>query len=194
MSIGDVLAEPGASRGAFYHYLTRSRPSSTRSTGDRRRSHGDREIATDPAVPATRSSSDVHRHRPVQGRANRPLLGILEVWLADENAIVATRSNVEALLVPLPAAIIDRASARAPSRPRRARGGPLVSLMLGMNEFALSLLRLAGEITPRTSSAASMPMPRPSSESSARVPGRWPSPTPRPSASGTADGPFERNP
>src|SRR3990170_1929189 len=39
-----------------------------------------------------------------------------------------------------------------------------------------------------------MPTPRPSNESSARVPGRWPSPTPRPSASGTADGTLRKEP
>jgi len=156
MSIGDVLAALDASRGAFYHYFD-SKSALLDAVVDRMIDGVAAviaPIASDPGRSATQKLSDVFTGvGRFKGERTDLLKGILEVWLADENAIVRDKlkRRTRALLVPLLAAIIDQGvdeGAFTATSPRHAAAA-LVSLMLGMNEFALELYfdRLAGVIT-----------------------------------------------
>jgi AcrR family transcriptional regulator len=145
-SIGDILAETDASRGAFYHYFD-SKAAVLEAVIDRM---VDAAIATvipiaeDPALTATQKLVDVFAGiGRFKGERTELLLAIMRVWLADANAIVRDkfRHGARARLVPLLTTIIEQGvdesefTATSPSH----TAGALVSLLLGTNEVATEL-------------------------------------------------------
>ena len=156
MSIGDVLAELDASRGAFYHYFE-SKSALLDSVVDRM---VDGAIATvspiivDPVLTAPQKLAAVFAGiGRFKGERRELLLQILEVWLADENAIVRDklRRRGVARLAPLLTAIVEQGVAEGEftsSSPAQA-ARVLASLLQAANDVALELYfdRQAGEVS-----------------------------------------------
>lgn len=156
VSIGDILGELGASRGAFYHYFD-SKSALLDAVIDRMIDGAVGvilPIVRDPERSATRKLADVFAGiGRFKGERTDLVKGILEVWLADENAIVRDRlkRRIRTMLVPVFATIIEQGIAEGEfqtSSPKQT-AATLVSLMLGVNDVALELYfdRLAGEVT-----------------------------------------------
>lgn len=155
-SIQDVLVETGASKGAFYHYFS--------SKADLLEAVIERitEAATASLHPAIDDPSltSIERFQLVFGGISRwkgertdLLLALIEVWNADDNAIVREkfRQLVSRRMAPLLASIVaqgqteGRFSGLDPDSVARV----LISLVLGANETATELYfeRRAGTIT-----------------------------------------------
>jgi AcrR family transcriptional regulator len=146
MSIGDILAELGASRGAFYHYFD-SKAAVLDAVIDRMT-----EAAIATVVPIV---DDPHRTASeklvgvfagigrFKGERTELLRAIMRVWRADENAIVRDklRRGSVARLWPLLTRILEQGAAEGeftPTSPEHA-ARVLVSLLLGVNEVATDL-------------------------------------------------------
>jgi AcrR family transcriptional regulator len=155
-SIADVLAETGASKGAFYHYFS--------SKADLLEAVIERitEAATaslHPAIDAPGLSAIERFELVFRGIARwkndrtELLLAVVQTWSADENAIVREkfRKGVVRRMVPLLASIIaqGQAEGRFAGLDPEATARVLVALMLGANETATDLYldRLAGTIS-----------------------------------------------
>ena len=155
-SIADVLAETGASKGAFYHYFS--------SKADLLEAVIDRitDAATASLHPAIDSPdlSAIERLQLVFGGIARwknerteLLTAIVETWSADDNAVVREkfRKGVVRRMVPLLASIIAQGQleGRFAGLDPESTGRVLVALMLGANETATDLYfdRLAGTIS-----------------------------------------------
>jgi AcrR family transcriptional regulator len=156
MSIGDLLADLDASRGAFYHYFE-SKSALLDAVVDRMIDGAIASVSpivADPSRPATQKLGDVFAGiGRFKSERNELLRGLLEIWLADENAIVRDklRRRGVARLAPLLKAIVEQGVAEGEftsSSPAHA-ARVLVSLLQAVNEVALELYfdRLAGEVT-----------------------------------------------
>ena len=156
MSIGDILAELDASRGAFYHYFE-SKSALLDAVVDRMVDGAIAAVSPivdDPTRSATQKLIDVFAGiGRFKGERTELLRGLLEIWLADENALVRDklRRRGVARLAPLLAAIVEQGVAEgeftssSPGHVARV----LVSLLQAVNEVALELYfdRLAGEVS-----------------------------------------------
>jgi len=156
MSISDVLAATEASRGAFYHYFD-SKAALLEAVVERM---VDGAIASiDPMVTdPTQSAAAKFRGFFVgiarfKGDRTELLLGLLDTWLSDENAIVREkfRRRLVDRLTPVMTAIISQGQAEGvfttADAPANAR--VVVSLIQGANDAAVDLFlgRRAGTIS-----------------------------------------------
>ncbi|HSM38122.1 MAG TPA: TetR/AcrR family transcriptional regulator [Candidatus Limnocylindrales bacterium] len=111
LSIGDVLGELGASKGAFYHYFD-SKQSLLEAVVERITDTVDalvQPIVDDPALPAL-DKLQLFFSTVVRWKSERKdlLIGLLETWQSDDNAIVrekVLRSSVRRI-TPLIARIV----------------------------------------------------------------------------------------
>ena len=155
MSIQDVLDDLDTSRGAFYHYFD-SKAALLEAVIERMVDgalHAVEPVVADPDLAALDKLT-----RLIEGigqwKAQRTelVLGILSVWLADDNAIVRDkfRRGVQARLAPMLALIVQQGreegvfTAGPPDQVARV----LVTVLLGANEAATDLYfaRQAGTI------------------------------------------------
>ena len=155
MSVQDVLDALDVSKGAFYHYFV-SKQAVLEAVVERFADGGMaavKPIVDDPALPALKKLERVFAG--IAGwKAERKelVLGIIEVWNSDSNAIVRekVRRMTVRLMVPLLAAVVrqgvDEGVFRVASPDETA--AVLVSLMLGFQEQAthLFIARQAGTI------------------------------------------------
>ena len=156
MSIQDVLDEVGASRGAFYHYFD-SKVALLDAVVERM---VDQATATIEPIAADQTLSATARFQGLfsgiarwKGERTDLIIGLLDAWLADENAIVREkfrRHVVERLLPPLTTIVRDGHAAgeftvTSPDHAARV----VVALVLGANETAsqLYVARQAGTIS-----------------------------------------------
>jgi len=155
-SIQDVLTDVGASKGAFYHYFS--------SKADLLEAVIERITETamaslHPAIDAPGLTA-LDRFALIfggiarwKGERTELMLAIVEVWSADENAIVREkfRRSVVHSIAPLLGSIIaqGQAEGRFAGLEPASTARVLVSLMLGANETAtdLYLQRQAGTIS-----------------------------------------------
>jgi AcrR family transcriptional regulator len=156
MSIQDVLDELDASRGAFYHYFD-SKAALLQAVVERMVDAVLSELEpliSDPDVPALDKLMGVFAGIARWKNARKELLlGLLQVWLSDENAIVREklRQSMVARLAPLLAQIVRQGrdegvfTVGPPDEVARV----LVSLMQGANEEAVRLFvaRQAGTVS-----------------------------------------------
>ena len=156
VSIGEILANTGASRGAFYHYFE-SKADLLEAVIERMTDAATASlmpIVDDPELGAV-AKLDGYFRGIARWKAERPefVLGIVRVWLSDENAIVREkfRKGLFPQMLPLLARIVAQGQAEGTftidSADETAR--VLVSLVLGANEAATDLYvaRQAGTIT-----------------------------------------------
>jgi AcrR family transcriptional regulator len=155
-SIQDVLAATGASKGAFYHYFT-SKADLLEAVIER---------ITDAATASLHPAIDdpalsaMDRFQLVfagiarwKGERTELLLAVVQVWNADDNAIVREkfRQGVVRRMAPLLASIVaqGQAEGRFGGLDPDSVGRVLVALMLGANETATELYfdRHAGEVS-----------------------------------------------
>jgi len=146
MSVQDVLDALEASKGAFYHYFD-SKQALLEAVVDRFADGAMAAIApilNDPRLPASRKLERVFAG--IAGwKAERKkfVLGIIEVWTSDSNAIVRekVRRMTVRLMVPLFSAVVrqgvDEGVFKVASPDETA--GVLVTLMLGAQEQATHL-------------------------------------------------------
>jgi AcrR family transcriptional regulator len=155
MSIQDVLDELDTSRGAFYHYFD-SKAALLEAVVERMVDGALR--AVEPVVDAPDLTALDKLTGLIDGigqwKAARTdlVLGILEVWLADDNAIVRdkVRRGVQARLAPMLAVIVQQGreegvfTAGPPDQVARV----VVTVLLGANEAATDLYfaRQAGAV------------------------------------------------
>ncbi|MEU4700760.1 TetR/AcrR family transcriptional regulator [Nonomuraea dietziae] len=158
MSVQDVLAEVGTSKGAFYHYFD-SKQGLLQALVERNADLLQAHLAPIADAPERSALDDLQRFFTALAgwkTQRRDLLtALLKVWYSDDNAVVRhkTRSVISARVVPLLAAIVGRGlaegifTARDPHQTARV----LLSLVNDLND-ALGELFLAQE--PYTPSAA----------------------------------------
>jgi AcrR family transcriptional regulator len=155
MSIQDVLDELSASRGAFYHYFD-SKQALLESVISRMvdGALGSVEpVLADPQACAPEKVAGLFSGiASWKNQRKDLLLGVLRVWLSDDNAIVREQFRREAIqrLTPVLAPVIAQGAAEGTfhvSSPD-ATARVFISLMLGANEAATQLFiaRQAGEI------------------------------------------------
>lgn len=156
VSIQDVLDELGASRGAFYHYfdgkLALLDAVIERMTDDAWRMLG--ETVDDPAGPAIEKLRAFFRNIADWKWERRELvLGILEVWVSDDNAIVREkfRRRTRARLQPLFARIVRQGCTEGTMHvdDPEAAASVLATVLFGANEAASEMFieLQAGEIS-----------------------------------------------
>lgn len=156
MSIQDVLNELEASKGAFYHYFD-SKQALLEAVVERFADSAIADLApvlNDPNLPALRKLE-----RFLAGIARRKaehkdlMLGIIEVWNSDGNAIVREklRRLTVSRMIPLLAAVIKQGSNEGVFRTASPdeTATVFVSLMLGFQELANEyfIARQVGAIT-----------------------------------------------
>jgi AcrR family transcriptional regulator len=156
LSIGDVLADLGASKGAFYHYFD-SKGALLEAVVERMTDAALESLApitVDPNLSAVEKMHDLFRGIGQWKSDRRELvLAVMQTWLSDDNAIVREklRQGMVTRLAPLLAPIIRQGTAEgvfsATSPDDAAR--VLVSLMQGSSEVAgeLYVARQAGTVT-----------------------------------------------
>ncbi len=156
LSIQDILAELGASKGAFYHYFG-SKAALLEAVVEHIVEAAMSSLTphvTDPAVPALDKLRGVFVGiAQWKGERTELMRALIEVWLSDENAIVREklRRSLVPRLAPLLAAIIREGVAEgvfavdSPDGVARV----LVSLIQGANDTALELYvaRQAGAVS-----------------------------------------------
>jgi AcrR family transcriptional regulator len=155
MSIGDLLDDLGASRGAFYHYFD-SKVALLEAVVERivDAALGSLEPAlSDPELSATQKVEAVFGGIARWKEARRDLmLGLITTWLSDENAIVREklRQLMVVRLTPLLVDIVRQGEAEGAfsAGPPEHVAVVLVSLMQGANETAsrLFVANHAGEV------------------------------------------------
>ena len=155
MSVQDVLDEVDASRGAFYHYFD-SKGALLDAVVERMVDQATTRvepIVTDSSLTATARLSGIFTGiADWKGEQADLILGLLDAWLADENAIVRekVRRHILDRLTPLLTTILrdgrknGEFSVSAPEETARV----VISLVLGANETASRLYvgRRAGTI------------------------------------------------
>ncbi len=146
MSIQDVLDDVGASRGAFYHYfdgkLALLDAVVERMTDDAWRMLG--ETVDDPGRPAVEKLQAFFDNIADWKWERRDLvLGILEVWVSDDNAIVREkfRRRTKIRVRPLFARIVRQGCDEGTMQvdDPEAAAGVLATLVLGVNEAATEM-------------------------------------------------------
>lgn len=146
MSIQDVLDDAGASRGAFYHYfdskatlreavLERMVDAATASVGS---------IVDDPDLSAMAKLDGLFNGiARWKGERTDLLIGVLEAWMADENAIVRDRYRqvVARRMTPILARIVEQGQAEGffTTTDAQSAARVLASLILAVNDTALDL-------------------------------------------------------
>jgi AcrR family transcriptional regulator len=155
MSVQDVLDALEVSKGAFYHYFD-SKQALLEAVVDRFADGGMASIApilNDPKLPAITKLERVFSG--IAGwKAQRKelVLGIIEVWNSDSNAIVRekVRRMTARLMVPLLSAVVEQGIAEGVFKVASAdeTASVLVSLLLGFQEQAthLFIARQAGTV------------------------------------------------
>ncbi|MFI5225040.1 MAG: TetR/AcrR family transcriptional regulator [Candidatus Limnocylindrales bacterium] len=155
MSVQDVLDEVGASRGAFYHYFD-SKVALLDAVVERMVDQAIAQVVpvvTDASLPATERLQGMFGGIAAwKGERADLILGLLDGWLADENAIVREKMRRHVLdrLAPLLTTVLRDGRARgefsltAPEETARV----VISLVLGANETAsqLYVARQAGTV------------------------------------------------
>jgi AcrR family transcriptional regulator len=155
MSIQDVLAEVGTSKGAFYHYFD-SKAALLEGVIDRMVLQATGELQPlldDPDRTALAKFNGMFQGLATWKTQRRELLlAVLETWLSDDNAIVREkfRREVVETITPILTAIIRQGvheGTFAVTSPEHA-ARVTVSLLLGANEHASALYlgKHAGEI------------------------------------------------
>jgi AcrR family transcriptional regulator len=146
MSVQDVLDEVDASRGAFYHYFD-SKGALLDAVVERMVDQATTRvepIVTDSSLSATARLSGIFTGiADWKGEQADLILGLLDAWLADENAIVRekVRRHILDRLAPLLTTILrdgrddGEFSVSAPEETARV----VISLVLGANETASRL-------------------------------------------------------
>lgn len=155
MSIQDVLNDAGASRGAFYHYfdskatlreavLERMVDAATATIGP---------IVDDPDLPAMAKIEGLFNGiARWKNERTELLVGVLEAWMTDENAIVRERYRhaVTGRLTPILARIVEQGQADGvfTTTDPQSVARVLASLILATNDTALELYyaRQAGTV------------------------------------------------
>ena len=155
MSVQDVLDEVDASRGAFYHYFD-SKGALLDAVVERMVDQATTRvepIATDSSLTATGRLSGIFTGiADWKGEQADLILGILDAWLADENAIVRekVRRHILERLTPLLTTILrdGRASGEFSLTAPEETARVVISLVLGANETAsrLFVARQAGSV------------------------------------------------
>lgn len=152
MSIQDVLDDLGASRGAFYHYFD-SKAALLDAVVERMTDAALadlRPVVDDPSLPAVQKLGAFFGGLAQWKSERRDLvLGLMDVWLADENAIVREkfRRGLVARLVPLLGAIITQGNGEGSFDAPDPDGTALVlvSILQGANETATQLYMAHGD-------------------------------------------------
>jgi AcrR family transcriptional regulator len=146
MSVQDVLDEVDASRGAFYHYFA-SKAALLEAVVDQQMDGALASFASllaDPQASALAKISGIFGGITSWKNARRDLmLGLLQTWLSDDNAIVREkfRREVHRRLTPILAQVVAQGvhervfTAAAPEHTAQV----FVSLLMGMNEAAARL-------------------------------------------------------
>jgi AcrR family transcriptional regulator len=146
LSIQDVLGELGASKGAFYHYFG-SKSDLLEAVVERMVDAATATLTpllTDPNLMAIEKLEGVFTGiARWKGERTDLVLAVLQVWLADDNAIVREklRQGIVLRIAPLLAGIVEQGQAEG----RFRTGEPdhvarvVVSLMQGANESAVEL-------------------------------------------------------
>jgi AcrR family transcriptional regulator len=156
LSIGDVLADLGASKGAFYHYFD-SKGALLEAVVERMTDAALESLAplaVDPDLTAVEKLQGIFSGIGRWKSDRRELvLAVMQTWLSDDNAIVREklRQGMVTRLAPLLAPIIRQGttegvfSATSPDDAARV----IVSLMQGSSEVAgeLYVARQAGVVT-----------------------------------------------
>lgn len=146
MSIQNVLDGAETSRGAFYHYFD-SKAALLEAVIERMVEAATSALAPildDPALTAPQKLHAFFSGLAQWKEMRRELLlGFIDVWLSDENAVVREhfRRNVTARLTPLMAKLVRQGDAEGTfsTGPPEPTAGVLVSLILGANETASRL-------------------------------------------------------
>jgi AcrR family transcriptional regulator len=146
MSIQDLLDETNASRGAFYHYFD-SKVALLDAVIDRMVAAAWvmlEDTVHDPGPSALEKLQSLFTNLAAFKNQRRDLLlGVLQVWLSDDNAIVREkfRRRTVARLTTLLAPILEEGRAEGTFTIGDARDDArvLASLMLGANEAAVEL-------------------------------------------------------
>jgi AcrR family transcriptional regulator len=156
LSIGDVLADLGASKGAFYHYFD-SKGALLEAVVERMTEAALESlapIAVDPSLTAIEKLQGIFGGLGRWKSDRRELvLAVMQTWLSDDNAIVREklRRGMVTRLAPLLAPIIRQGTAEGVFRTTSpdATARVLVSLMQGSSEIAgeLYVARQAGAVT-----------------------------------------------
>jgi AcrR family transcriptional regulator len=155
LSVQEVLDAAGASRGAFYHYFD-SKAALLESVVERMADDAVASLAgvvTDPNLTALQKLEGVFSGiARWKGERTDLVLAVLQVWFADDNAIVREkfRQGSVTRLAPLLSTIVEQGQAEgefttsAPGHVARV----LMALILGANEAAVELYfaRQAGTI------------------------------------------------
>lgn len=155
MSIQDILAEAGTSKGAFYHYFD-SKAALLEGVVDRMVVLATAELQPlldDPKLTAVEKFNGMFQGLASWKTERRELLlAILETWLSDDNAIVREkfRRKVVTMITPILTEIVRqgvREGTFAVTSPEHA-ARVTVALLLGANEHASTLFlgNHAGEI------------------------------------------------
>ena len=156
MSVHDVLAELHTSKGAFYHYFD-SKSALLEAVIARMVDGATAAMApmvADPSLSALQKLEGMFAGiARWKGERTELVLAVMEVWLADDNAIVRDkfRQGVVKRLTPLLAEVIEQGNAEGSFTaidPRHV-ARVLVSLLLSANEAATELFyaRRAGTIS-----------------------------------------------
>jgi AcrR family transcriptional regulator len=156
LSVDEILAELGASKGAFYHYFD-SKEDLLAAVVDRIVDVATATlapIAADPNLTAVEKLSDLLSSLARwKGERTDLMLELVQVWFSDSNAVVrdGLRSGTQAGLTPLLATIVRQGKAEGTfsvASPEHT-AAVLVSMLLGTNEIAsrLFLARQAGAIS-----------------------------------------------
>jgi AcrR family transcriptional regulator len=146
MSVQDVLDEVDASRGAFYHYFD-SKVALLDAVVERmvdQATAAVEPIASDPSLSATARFQALFSGIPQwKGERTDPLIGLIDAWLADENAIVREkfRRHVVERMLPLLTTIVrdGRATGEFTVTSPDESARVVVALVLGANETASQL-------------------------------------------------------
>lgn len=146
LSVQDVLAEVGASKGAFYHYFD-SKQALLEAVVVRMVdvvATALTPMAMDPAIPAPQKINAFFSGFSQYKSARLELMmEILKTWISDDNAMVREklRRGVAARLTPLLAVIVRQGNAEGVFTAGSADHAAvvLVSLILGLNEKATEL-------------------------------------------------------
>jgi AcrR family transcriptional regulator len=159
LSVQDVLDEVGASKGAFYHYFA-SKAELVDAVVDRMADDATARLAPILASPELPAGEKLRRLFAglAQFKAEQKdlVLGILRVWLADDNAIVREKSRrqVGRRLVPWLDVIVAEGIAQGAFNARHPEllSQVLTTLVQGMSELAAELWvqRQLGEISYET--------------------------------------------
>jgi AcrR family transcriptional regulator len=156
LSVDEILAELGASKGAFYHYFD-SKEDLLAAVVDRIVDVATATlapIAADPNLTAVEKLSDLFSSLARwKGERTDLMLELVQVWFSDANAVVRDRlrSGTQAGLTPLLATIVGQGKAEGTfsvASPEHT-AAVLVSMLLGTNEIAsrLFLARQAGAVS-----------------------------------------------